>query len=288
MQNEAELIDPSSARDRIIVAGTLRRRADSPRFAPPVSATRPHGAGLSRPRLLPEWSFVYESLPRNYPNIEFRTAWPGSGLDYAADLFEAPAPQSTRAAVAEFDIGRVAARLDTIRTRIAATPRIGPRWSSSAGPETAEPGAAPSEPAPPNLSTKQRLQLQATAIGQSAPSQANRRATARHSRLRLTWRGSDLRADKYRPHQASTPCTFNAPGKRFVPHQIEPASPAPCPSRHAVGAGDIADLADRCDLARIVKPVQTSSTSPVPSRDNSMRCIFPVRTHKRRRRRYRG
>ena len=69
-------------------------------------------------------SFVYEMLPRHYPNAAFDRLAQAAGLNYWADLFEGVGEGDPYQRGWRIDLEIVAARLDAIRQRIAATPRL--------------------------------------------------------------------------------------------------------------------------------------------------------------------
>ena len=103
MENEAELIELLQRQGvRIIVPGTLPVVEQIAAFRAARLVIGPHGAGLSNLVFCRSGSFVYEVLPRHYPNVAFNRVAQAAGLNYAADMFEsAGAGQSTRAAVAD-------------------------------------------------------------------------------------------------------------------------------------------------------------------------------------------
>jgi hypothetical protein len=83
-----------------------------------------HGVGMSNIVFCQSGSFVYEMLPRHYPNAAFNRLAQAAGLNYWADLFEGVGEGSPYQRGWRIDLEIAAARLEAIRQRIAATPRL--------------------------------------------------------------------------------------------------------------------------------------------------------------------
>jgi hypothetical protein len=124
-ENEAELISLLERQGvRIIVPGALPVSEQIAAFRAARLVIGPHGAGMSNIVFCQSGSFVYEMLPRHYPNVSFNRAAQAAGLNYWADLFEGFGAGDRHGRTRRFDLDVVAARLDAIRARIAATPRV--------------------------------------------------------------------------------------------------------------------------------------------------------------------
>jgi hypothetical protein len=149
MENEAELIELLQNQGiRIIVPGALPVVEQIAAFRAARLIIGPHGAGLSNLVFCRSGSFVYEVLPRHYPNVAFNRVAQAAGLNYAADMFESSGAGHPHERPWRIDIGRFAARLDAIRARIAATPRVETAMEFLRRTQTEEPGAAPPPPEP--------------------------------------------------------------------------------------------------------------------------------------------
>jgi len=123
--NEAELIDFLDRQGvRIVVPGRLSVAEQIAAFRTARLVIGPHGAGMSNIAFCQPRSFVYELMPRNYPNMCFNRIAQSVGLNYCADLFEGGGEGDVHRQTWRIDIRLVAAQLDSIRTKIAATPRI--------------------------------------------------------------------------------------------------------------------------------------------------------------------
>jgi capsular polysaccharide biosynthesis protein len=156
--NEAELIDLLERQGvRIVVPGALSVAEQIAAFRAARLVIGPHGAGMSSIVFCQSGSFIYEMLPRHYPNVAFNRLAQAAGLNYCADLFdigrEAPVHERTW----HIDLDLVAARLDAIRARMAVTPRLEPAMvflkrtqavhpDDAAAPVAAAPDAATGEP----------------------------------------------------------------------------------------------------------------------------------------------
>jgi hypothetical protein len=124
-QNEAELIDLLDRQGvRIILPGTLSVAEQIAAFRAARLVIGPHGAGMSNLAFCQPESFVYELLPRHYPNFCFNRLAQSVGLNYSADLFESIGEGDVHRQTWRIDLDVVAGRLDTIRARIAAAPRV--------------------------------------------------------------------------------------------------------------------------------------------------------------------
>jgi capsular polysaccharide biosynthesis protein len=124
-QNEAELIDHLDREGvRIIVPGALSVAEQIAAFRAARLIIGPHGAGLSNIAFCRPGSFVYELLPQHYPNSCFNRLAQSAGISYWADLFESFGRGTVHERTWGIDLGTVAQRLDALRARIAATPRI--------------------------------------------------------------------------------------------------------------------------------------------------------------------
>ena len=144
MANEAELIELLQRQGvRIIVPGTLPVVEQIAAFRAARLVIGPHGAGLSNLVFCRSGSFVYELLPRHYAHVAFNRVAQAAELNYAADLFESAGAGRPHERPWRIDIGLFAERLDAIRARIAATPRVETAMEFLRRTQTAEPGAAP-------------------------------------------------------------------------------------------------------------------------------------------------
>ncbi len=124
-ENEAALIDLLERQGvRIVVPGTLSVAEQIAAFRAARLVIGLHGAGMSNIVFCQSGSFVYELLPRYYPNAAFNRLAQAGGLNYWADLFEGVAGGHGHGRTWRIDLDVVAARLDAIRERIAATPRV--------------------------------------------------------------------------------------------------------------------------------------------------------------------
>jgi hypothetical protein len=180
MQNEAELIDLLQRQGvRIIVPGALSVAEQIAAFRAARLVIGPHGAGLSNLVFCRSGSFVYEMLPRHYPNVVFNRVAQAAGLNYAADMFESSGAGSPHERPWRIDIALVAARLAAIRARIAATPRIETAMEFLRRTQAPEPGEAPPPPqhTPPPV-----------AEPEPPPSRAKRPVAPALKRLLFPWR----------------------------------------------------------------------------------------------------
>ncbi len=149
MENEAELIELLQRQGvRIIVPGALPVVEQIAAFRAARLVIGPHGAGLSNLVFCRSGSFVYEMLPRHYPNVAFNRRRPGCGAELRGRLFESAGAGSPHERPWRIDIGLVAARLDAIRARIAATPRVETAMEFLRRTQTADLDEAPPPPEP--------------------------------------------------------------------------------------------------------------------------------------------
>ena len=160
-QNEAELIDHLDREGvRIIVPGSLSVAEQIAAFRAARLVIGPHGAGLSNIAFCQPGSFVYELLPRHYPNSCVNRLAQSVGINYWADLLESSGQGTVHERTRRIDLGTVARGLDALRARIAATPRVETamsflkRTQSAQSEEIAaplhvtEPAATPRQPLP--------------------------------------------------------------------------------------------------------------------------------------------
>ena len=88
-ENEAELIELLERQGvRIVVPGALSVAEQIAAFRAARLVIGPHGAGLSNIVFCQSGSFVYELLPRHYPNAVFNRLAQSADLNYWADLFD--------------------------------------------------------------------------------------------------------------------------------------------------------------------------------------------------------
>jgi len=145
-QNEAELIDHLDREGiSIIVPGTLSVAEQIAAFRAARLVIGPHGAGLSNVAFCQPGSFVYELLPSHYPNSCVNRLAQSVGINYWADLFESFGQGTVHERTWHIDLDTVARRLDALRARIAATPRIETAMSFLKRTQSAQPdqSAAP-------------------------------------------------------------------------------------------------------------------------------------------------
>jgi Glycosyltransferase 61 len=125
MENESELIGMLERQGvRIIVPGTLSIAEQIAAFRAARLVIGPHGAGLSNIVFCQPRSLVYEMLPRFYPNAAFNRIAQMADLNYWADMFEGSASADVHGGTWRIDLDVVATRLDAIRKKLAATPRV--------------------------------------------------------------------------------------------------------------------------------------------------------------------
>src|ERR1700722_2822903 len=123
-ENEAELMEVLQRQGvRIVVPGALSVSEQIAAFRAARLVIGPHGAGMSNFVFCRPGSFVYEMLPRHYPNVAFNRIAQATGLNYAADMFESFGAAGEHERPWRIDADLVAARLDTIREKLAARPR---------------------------------------------------------------------------------------------------------------------------------------------------------------------
>ena len=124
-ENEAELIALLERQGvRIVVPGALSVAEQIAAFRAARLVIGAHGVGMSNIVFCQSGSFVYEMLPRHYPNAAFNRLAQAAGVNYWADLFEGVGEGNPYQRGWRIDLEIVAARLDAIRQRIAATPRL--------------------------------------------------------------------------------------------------------------------------------------------------------------------
>ena len=124
-ENEAELIALLERQGvRIVVPGALSVAEQIAAFRAARLVIGAHGGGMSNIVFCQSGSFVYEMLPRDYPNVGFNRLAQAAGVNYWADLFEGVGEGNPYQRGWRIDLEIVAARLDAIRQRIAATPRL--------------------------------------------------------------------------------------------------------------------------------------------------------------------
>ena len=133
-ENEAELIDLLERQGvRIVVPGTLSVAEQIAAFRAARLVIGPHGAGMSNIVFCQSGSFVYEMLPRDYPNAAFNRLAQAAGVNYWADLFEGVGGGMRTSGLAHRPRRcRGAAGLRSGQ-RIAATPRRRSRRCTSCG-----------------------------------------------------------------------------------------------------------------------------------------------------------
>ncbi len=123
--NEAELIALLERQGvRIIVPGTLPVAEQIAAFRAARLVIGPHGAGMSNIAFCQPGNFVYELLADNYLNPCFNRLAQSVGVNYFADLFESQGEGTIHQQTWRIDLNIVAARLDTIRGRIATARRV--------------------------------------------------------------------------------------------------------------------------------------------------------------------
>ena len=150
MENEAELIAMLQRRGvRIIVPGALTVAEQIAAFRSARLVIGPHGAGMSNIVFCQSGSFVYEMLPRHFANAAYNRLAQAAGLSYWADLFEGgaddrPAHERTW----RVDLKTVAARLDAVRARMIAKPRVESAMAFLRRTQMAHPDAGPRTPPP--------------------------------------------------------------------------------------------------------------------------------------------
>ncbi len=125
VENEGELISMLERQGvRIIVPGALSVSDQIATFRAARLVIGPHGAGLSNIVFCQPRSFVYEILPRFYPNAAFNRIAQMAGLNYWADMFEGTTGADVHSGTWHIDLAIVTRRLDAIREKLAATSRV--------------------------------------------------------------------------------------------------------------------------------------------------------------------
>jgi capsular polysaccharide biosynthesis protein len=149
-ENEAELIsllEPQGV--RIVVPGALSVAEQIAAFRAARLVIGAHGGGMSNIVFCQNGSFVYEMLPRDYPNVGVNRLAQAAGVNYWADLFEGAGEGNPYQRGWRIDLEIVAARLDAIRQRIAVTPRLESAMVFLRRTQAAHPDEGPySKPAP--------------------------------------------------------------------------------------------------------------------------------------------
>jgi len=139
-RNEGELIERLDRQGvRIIVPGSMSLSEQIAAFRSARLVIGRHGAGLINIAFCQPGCFVYEMLLRDYPNVCFNRIAQSAGLNYAADLFEGDGHPDVHQQTWHIDLDLVSARLDAIRARIAATPRIESAMNFLKRTQTAQP-----------------------------------------------------------------------------------------------------------------------------------------------------
>jgi capsular polysaccharide biosynthesis protein len=152
--NEAELIAMLERQGvRIVVPGALSVAEQIAAFRAARLVIGPHGAGLSNIVFCRAGGFIYEMLPRRYPNAAFNRLAQAASLNYWADLFDEVGEGQLHESTWRIDLDRVEARLDAIRARMAATPRLESamdflKRTQAAHPDEAQAPAPPPQPEP--------------------------------------------------------------------------------------------------------------------------------------------
>jgi hypothetical protein len=188
--NEAELIDFLRRQGvRIIVPGSLSVAEQIAVFRTARLVIGPHGAGMSNIAFCQPRSFVYELLPQNYPNVCFNRIAQSVGLNYCADLFEAGGAGDVHQQTWRIDIDLVAAQLDSIRGRIAATPRVESAMNFLKRMQSAPPGETPGPVLQPSASVAPAAKMLTPAVQE--PQRASGLLVRSLRALRRAfWRGS--------------------------------------------------------------------------------------------------
>jgi hypothetical protein len=110
---------------RIVVPGSLPVTQQIAIFRGARLVIGPHGAGLSNIIGCEPGTHLYEMLPSHYPNMCFNLLAQGCGLHYWGDVFRSDAGEGgVHEQTWRIDLDAVAARLDLIRARIAATEAV--------------------------------------------------------------------------------------------------------------------------------------------------------------------
>lgn len=109
---------------RIVVPGSLPVAEQIAIFRAARLVIGLHGAGMSNIAFCQPRSFVYELLADNYLNTCFNRLAQSIGLNYFADQFPGQGEGTLHQQTWRIDLDIVASRLDAIRARIAATPRV--------------------------------------------------------------------------------------------------------------------------------------------------------------------
>ena len=149
-ENEAELIALLERQGvRIMVPSALSVAEQIAAFRAARLVIGAHGGGMSNIVFCQSGSFVYEMLPRDYPNVGFNRLAQAAGVNYWADLFEGVGEGNPYQRGWRIDLEIVAARLAGIRQRIAATPRLESAMVFLRRTQAAHPDEGPySNPAP--------------------------------------------------------------------------------------------------------------------------------------------
>lgn len=108
---------------RIVVPGTFSISEQIDTFRSARLVIGPHGAGMSNIVFCRRGSFLYELLPEYYLNPCFNLLAQAGGLNYWADVFAGIGSGTGFERQWRVDLDVVAARLDSIREKLAAIPR---------------------------------------------------------------------------------------------------------------------------------------------------------------------
>jgi hypothetical protein len=139
-RNEGELIERLDRQGvRIIVPGSMSLSEQIAAFRSARLVIGAHGAGMSNIAFCQPGCFVYEMLLRHYPNVCFNRIAQSAGLNYAADLFEDDGHPDAHQQTWHIELDLVFARLDAIRARIAAAPRVESAMNFLKRTQTAQP-----------------------------------------------------------------------------------------------------------------------------------------------------
>ena len=148
-ENEAELMEMLQRQGvSIVVPGSLTVSEQIATFRAARLVIGPHGAGMSNIVFCQPGSFVYEMLPRHYPNFAFNRIAQASGLNYVADMFESFGSGGEHERLWRIEPDLVAARLDAIREKLATRPRIESAMEFLRRTHMTKPQPAPAPPQP--------------------------------------------------------------------------------------------------------------------------------------------
>jgi Glycosyltransferase 61 len=154
-ENEAELIALLERQGvRIMVPGALSVAEQIAAFRAARLVIGAHGGGMTNIVFCQSGSFVYEMLPRDYPNVGVNRLAQAAGVNYWADLFEGVGEGNPYQRGWRIDLEIVAARLAAIRQRIAATPRLESAMVFLRRTQAAHPDQGPVSVPPPEVEAK--------------------------------------------------------------------------------------------------------------------------------------